>query len=57
MDEMGVSIHTADDHSLGILHHIHQPENWQDRPGHVACDEFAKQRGARKQYFRNFKTK
>jgi hypothetical protein len=57
VDEMGVSIHTTDDRTLGILHHIHTPDDWEARPGHVACDEFARAKGAKKQHFRNFKTK
>ena len=56
-EEMGASIHTTDEHSLGILHHIHGPEDWEQRENHVATDTYARARGAKKQYFRNFQTR
>ena len=53
VEEVRVSVHTCDDHGLGILHHIQQAPAWEQLKGHTACNEYAKARGAKKQYIRN----
>lgn len=38
---------------VGILHHVHSAsDKWEEMAGHVAVDEYAREKGARKQHIR-----